>query len=519
MILVYSGEQMRAFDRHVIEQRDVPGALLMENAGRGAADVIERHLRLGRPSNGPVAIVCGSGNNGGDGFVVARHLLTRGWPVRVLLASAPDKLKGDASMNYRALLGVGGGVEALQAEGAGEELSRILDGCRAVVDAMFGTGLDREVCGRHRQIIEAVNGSGLPCFSLDIPSGLHSDTGSALGAAVRAQATVTFAGLKLGLLSSTGVDHAGRIHVVDLGVPPDLCRELGHSAEVIESSDVAGLLVSRPLVEHKASAGRVVALAGSRGKTGAALLVARGALRAGAGLVTIATFPDAADALEQRTLEEMTARIDPESIETSLAGLLENVQAVAAGPGFGLDVAARKAVEYAVFDWPGTTVLDADALTHFANRPSDLKRARGPLILTPHPGEMARLLGVSARDVEQDRFGAVTECVELTGAAVLLKGPRTLVLCPGRVPAVNASGTPALATGGAGDVLTGIVAAFACHLGAREAAICAAHVHGRAAESWRQVTSADRGLVAHEIADRVPSAIASLAEAGPSLPL
>jgi NAD(P)H-hydrate epimerase len=233
MMHAYSGDQMRSFDEHVINHCNVPGTILMENAGRGAADVVEHHLGQASSGDGPVTIVCGSGNNGGDGFVVARHLLARGWPVRVLLASAADRLAGDAKTNYDALRGVGGDVELLD-EGLGETLPAILNTSRVVVDALLGTGLDREVGGRYRQIIEIINGSGVPCCSLDIPSGLSSDTGAVLGVAVRATVTVTFAGLKLGLLSSTGADHAGRIHLADLGVPPGVGRKLGHAAEIIE---------------------------------------------------------------------------------------------------------------------------------------------------------------------------------------------------------------------------------------------------------------------------------------------
>ena len=518
MMHAYSGDQMRSFDRHVIDRCCVPGIVLMENAGRGATDVIERHLDQKTSRDGPVTIICGSGNNGGDGFVVARHLLARGWRIRVLLAGAPEKLTGDARTNYEALRGVGGDVELL-AEDLGETLPAILHASRAIVDALLGTGLDREVGGRYRQIIEIINACESPCLSLDIPSGLSSDTGAVLGVAVRATVTITFAGLKLGLLSTTGVQHAGRVYVADLGVPPGVGQGLEHAAEVLESGDVHQLLRARPVVEHKASAGRVVALAGSAGKTGAAMLVARGALRTGAGLVTIATFAEAANSLERRVVEEMTARIDSEDIDSCLSGLLQSIHVVAAGPGFGLDDRARKAVDHVVFAWHGTTVLDADALTQFAGRAGELSRAKGSLILTPHPGEMARLLGVSARDVERDRFGATAECVRLTQATVLLKGPRTLIMSPGRVPIVNVAGTPVLATGGAGDVLTGVVAALGCHLEPQDAAMCAAHLHGRAAEHWQQATSCDRGLLAHEIADLIPTAIASLARSVPTLPL
>jgi ADP-dependent NAD(P)H-hydrate dehydratase / NAD(P)H-hydrate epimerase len=520
MLAVLSGQQMRRFDRHVIDQCSVPSLVLMENAGRAAAEVIEQTLeQSGGCCCSPVVVVCGGGNNGGDGFVVARHLSARGWPVVVYLAAPPDKLTGDARANHDGWVGIGGRVEPVLGD---EDSSRLAEGVErssAVVDALFGTGLDREITGRYRKLIEVLNQRDVPCFSLDIPSGLHADTGAVLGVAVKADVTITFAHLKLGLVSSVGAEHAGRVHVADLGVPGELYREVGSSAELIESDDVRALLGPRPLGEHKASAGRVVALAGGRGKTGAALLVARGALRAGAGLVTVATFPEAARALEARVLEEMTAEIDPHELEASLERALTGVHVVVAGPGFGLDDDARRAVEHVLFRWDGTKVLDADALSQFAGRASALAATRGQLILTPHPGEMGRLLGISARQVEQDRFAALARAVELTRATVLLKGPRTLVGAPDQLPLVNAAGTPALATGGAGDVLSGVLGAFACHLAPRDAAISAAHVHARAAECWTKDTETDRGLLAHEIADAIPRALAGLSRARPTLPL
>ncbi|MBN1612333.1 MAG: NAD(P)H-hydrate dehydratase [Polyangiaceae bacterium] len=520
MRAVLSGQQMRQFDRHVIDACAVPSLVLMENAGRGAADVIDQTLeQAGGRCRAPVLVVCGSGNNGGDGFVVARHLSARGWPVVVYLAAAPDKLKGDARANYDGWAGLGGRLELLLGEDDSTRLVQGLEHSSAVVDALFGTGLDREITGRYRKLIEAINQRDAPCFSLDIPSGLHANTGAVLGVAVKADVTITFAHLKLGLVSSVGAEHAGRVHVADLGVPGGLFHRVGSSAELVESDDVRALLGTRPLGEHKASAGRVVALAGGHGKTGAALLVARGALRAGAGLVTVATFPEAAHALEARVLEEMTAAIDPEQIEASLERALTGVHVVVAGPGFGLDERARRAVRYVLFEWEGTKVLDADALSQFAGRATELAGARGELILTPHPGEMGRLLGISPQQVEQDRFAALAHCVELTGATVLLKGPRTLVGAPDRPPLVNAAGTPALATGGAGDVLAGVLGAFACHLPPRDAAISAAHVHARAAECWSRDTKGDRGLIAHEIADCIPRALAGLSRARPTLPL
>jgi ADP-dependent NAD(P)H-hydrate dehydratase / NAD(P)H-hydrate epimerase len=517
MIPVLSREQIRAFDRHATETCGVPSLVLMENAGRGAADAIDGLLG----ARGRVVVVCGPGNNGGDGFVVARRLLAKGHALDVFLVADAARLRGDAAQNHAAWRGLGGAVTELSRDDDLPALERGLDGAGAVVDALLGTGLDRDVEGRLRRVIEIVNRAACLRVALDIPSGLHADTGAVLGVALRADVTVTFAQWKLGLLTSIGAEHAGRVEVADIGVPASLWRapSVGQSAEQVEASDVARAIAPRPLAAHKASAGRVVAVAGSAGKSGAALLVAHGALRAGAGLVTVANFPDAAAALDQRVIEAMTARLDPARVEASLDEALAGAKVVAIGPGLGLDARARRVVDHVVLGWDGVKVVDADALTHFAGRAAELARAKGRLVLTPHPGEMSRLLGVGASDVERDRFASLARAVELTGAVVLLKGPRTLVGAPGELPAVNASGCPALATAGAGDVLTGIASALACNVVPRLAAISAAFIHGRAAERWAERTGADRGLLAHEIGDEVPAVLAALTSAGAALPV
>jgi NAD(P)H-hydrate epimerase len=386
-----------------------------------------------------------------------------------------------------------------------------------VVDALLGTGLDRDVTGGLATVIERLNRAPLPKFSLDVPSGLHADTGKVLNAAVRAEMTLTFAHLKLGLLTSSGADQCGKLEVVDIGIPNHLYQHVGASARVIEAEDVARQLTARAPSTHKGSAGRVVAIAGSAGKTGAALLVARGALRAGAGLVTICTFPEAVRAIDQRVLEEMTAPIDPARIEASLDELLEGVHSVAIGPGLGLDESARRVVDHVVLRWDGVKIVDADATTHFAGRAAQLRQAAGSVVLTPHPGELGRLIGCSARDVESDRFGALARAVDTTGAVVLLKGPRTLVGAPGELPIVNVAASPALATAGAGDVLSGITVALACRMKPFMAACSGAYLHGRAAELWSERTQSDRGLVAHEVADELPAVIAGLASGRRSL--
>jgi NAD(P)H-hydrate epimerase len=262
----------------------------------------------------------------------------------------------------------------------------------------------------------------------------------------------------------------------------------------------------------------VAVVAGSPGKTGAALLSARGALRAGAGLVTICTFPEAADALDARVIEEMTSRIDPANVERSLDDALRAADVVVVGPGLGLGADARRVVDH-VLRSSLVKVVDADALTLLGGRLGELKSAKGSIVLTPHPGEMARLLASTTAEVESDRFGAVARAVSLSGAVVLLKGARTLVGAPGVQTAANPSGTPALATAGSGDVLAGVLAALAVELDPFHAACAAAYVHGASGERWSNARGQDRGLLAHEIADGVPAILAELAAERTALPV
>lgn len=508
MIPLLSRDQIRAFDRHAIDVCRVPSIVLMENAGRGAAEIVER--RLGAEDQ-RVCVVCGPGNNGGDGFVVARRLLTRGRNVAVLLAVNPDRLTGDARANYDAWMGLGGATIGVSAPSI-DRLNAELGTASVIVDALLGTGLDRQVTGWFASVIECMNRAEGIRIALDIPSGLDANTGCPLGVAVRAAETVTFAEHKLGLWSSTGADYAGRIVRVDIGVPSELVERVGSSARILESADVASWIAPRAVSAHKGAAGRVTIVAGSPGKTGAALLSARGALRGGAGLATICTFPAVADALDARVLEEMTSRIDPQNVEGSLDEALRSADAVVVGPGLGLGDDARRVVDHVVLRSSPLKVVDADALTLLSGRLPDLRSAAGPLILTPHPGEMARLIGSTTAEVEGDRFAAVARAVSLSGAVVLLKGARTLVGAPGVQTVVNPSGTPALATAGSGDVLAGIIAALGCGISLPFHAACAgAYVHGAAGERWTTGHGQDRGLLAHEIADGVPAVLAGLA--------
>ncbi len=352
-----------------------------------------RHVPApGQPATYPldarVVVVCGAGSNGGDGFVVARHLLARGAEVEVFLAGTSEKVTGESRINHDAYIDLGGVFAELPEGSLLGVLDEALSRADFVVDALFGTGLDRPIRGHRAEVIAAINRAEARCVALDLPSGLDADSGAPLGIAVQADDTVTFGHLKIGLLTPEGARLAGNIHVVDLGVPDrPILAHVGYVAEVIGARTIGSYLTPRETNVHKHEAGDVLVVAGSAGKLGAALLTASASMRAGAGLVTVCTWPDAAAALESRVLEVMTARIDPDRITASLDELLARRRAVAIGPGFGLDERARIAVDHVVLGWDGLKVVDADAITHFTDRAEALAEARGQIILTPHPGE------------------------------------------------------------------------------------------------------------------------------------
>jgi hydroxyethylthiazole kinase-like uncharacterized protein yjeF len=515
MTVAMTSEQMRAYDRHAILQCGVPGLVLMENAGRGAAERIAERMAN---ATGPAVIVCGKGQNGGDGFVVARHLEARGLATDVFLLGKRSEVTGDAKTNLGALDGLG--VEVTELEGDLGAFEEALERASLVVDALFGTGLTRPLEGLAAEVVSRVNLALRPVLALDVPSGIDATTGAALGVAVRAAATLTFAHPKTGLLQGDGVRHAGQVEVVPLGLPDAAVLDaVGFTAEAIDPADALLARGWRSPDTHKYRAGSVLVVAGSRGKTGAALLAASAALRAGAGLATIATWPEVAEGLDGRVLEVMTFPLDRASLGGSLERALERRGAVAIGPGLGLDEAAREVVERVVLGWKGPVVVDADALTLFAGRAEELRAAAGLRVLTPHAGELARLLGETATTVERDRFGSAARAAEQTGAVVVFKGPHTVVAHPDGTLRFLEGAEPLLATAGSGDVLAGLVAALAVHaqdLDALFDASCAAVLaHLVAARLWRDAArregrAPDRGLLASDVANLLPHALASL---------
>lgn len=508
---VYTPEAMRAFDEYATA-RGTPSIVLMENAGRGATEVLVRELLAGVPAGKRVVLVAGRGNNGGDAFVVARRLLVLGAVPEVFCRVPISGLRGDALTNAEAFAGLGGSLTTLDAEGL-PRLGLSVANASAVVDGLFGTGLARDVEGVDREVIERLLVARDKLLALDLPSGLCARTGRTLGACVRASHTVTFVAEKLGLVTAEGRDAAGRVHVVDIGVPTDpkgLPREARPCAMRVVPSDVA--LPARRHATHKFREGHVAVVAGSPGKTGAALLAAHGAARAGAGAVTVASFADTVPSLDARVLEAMTFVVEP--VESRVSELLRGKSAVVLGPGLGRDARARALVERVLALSEVPVVLDADGLAPFEGKLDGLRARRAPTLLLPHEGELGRLLGISSEAVVADRFTRVREAALASGAIVALKGACTFVASAGgegamvEVSLVDA-GHAALATAGSGDVLAGIVAAFACLLPPRRALEAGVLVHGRAGAAWA-VAHGDRGLLAHEIGDRVPEIVRGL---------
>ena len=511
MALVLSAAQMKAVDRAAIETLGVPGLVLMENAGRGVAEIVCR----ARPdlAGRDVRVVCGAGQNGGDGFVIARHLANAGARVSVLLTAPRPKLTGDADLFARVVERMPEIYVNDQATGDFGVWVGLLEGADVIIDAVFGTGLRADVTGVPAAAIEAMNATAALRVAVDLPSGLDADTARVRGVAVRADITATMGARKLGLALDAEAA-VGRVEVVDLGVAmEDLIGEAhahGPLCHWMETAELAPLLPRRGPGGHKGTAGHLLVVAGSPGKSGAAALVGQAALRAGAGLVTVASTAAGQTALDAKVLEVMTARYaagddaDGESYP-ALARLAERMKAAAVGPGIPTGEGMRALVRRLVGELPVPLVVDADAINLLGAEAAALaRRAPAPRLFTPHPGEMARLSGATTEEVQRDRLGHARRLAEAAHAVVVLKGARTVIAAPDGTAHVNPAANPSLGTAGSGDVLTGVIAALVCQgLSALDAARVGVHFHGLAADEATRVLG-----TRHLIAGDLPAAIA-----------
>lgn len=500
---VLTAAQTQALDRET-EARGIPVSLLMERAGLAVARAAV-HLAGGAYGRRAV-VICGKGNNGGDGLVAARYLAGWGMGVTAVLISDPDTLREPAAGNFRRLSE--GRVRGLQF--AEPVLRREVERADVAVDAIFGIGFRGIAEGPQAAAIEILNASGVPVVAVDIPSGVEADTGMVRGVAIRAATTVTFGAPKVGALLFPGAARAGAVQVADIGFPDDL---MVGDILLVERDDVRSLLPVRELDTHKRRAGVVLVVAGSRLMSGAPWLVAQGAYRAGAGLVTVAVPEGIAPVVQSRLAEATFVRL-PEgpagSVAESAWGLLESridgFDSVAIGPGLSTEEETPAFVRRLVRESPVPVVADADAINAFAGRPGELADRASESVITPHTGEFGRLFGMPSSEVLEDRIGLARKAAVETRSVVVLKGPRTLVALPDGEVRVNPTGSPALATGGTGDVLTGAMAAFLARgLGASDAATVAVYLHGLAGEIAGETFG--EGTVSGDVARDLPEAV------------
>jgi ADP-dependent NAD(P)H-hydrate dehydratase / NAD(P)H-hydrate epimerase len=514
VIPVLTADEMRRADRHAIDEIGLPAPVLMENAGAAVARLVDERFPRARR----VVVLCGRGNNGGDGFVVARRLGPR---AEVLLLGEREGVGGEALVHLRACERSGGRVRVAGDPTAWGTASRSIEEADLIVDAVLGTGLRKAPVGLPAAAIAAIVSrfeAGVPVVAVDLPSGLPSDGGAIDWPAARATVTVTFAAPKRGHVLPPACDHVGDLVVADIGIGASSLAAASPSLFLLDDEDAAAAFPRRRRDAHKGDFGHVLVVAGSVGKAGAAVLAAGGALRSGCGLVTVATpgpcLAVVAAARAEAMTEPLPATAGGGLDETALGRLLELAatrDAVVIGPGLGQDEATRALVRAFVRACPVPLVVDADGLNALAGDLGALRR-EPPTILTPHPGEMARLTGRRTGEVQRERPEAAVGLARETGAIVVLKGERTLVAEPSGRAAIAAVGNPGLATGGTGDVLAGVVGSLLARHGALLSATAAVVVHGRAGDIAARVRG-EEGLTAGDVVDALPAAIESLSRA------
>ncbi|MGH2375774.1 MAG: NAD(P)H-hydrate dehydratase [bacterium] len=508
-MLLPTSHEMAALDRRAADEFGVPTLLQMEAAGRQVAEGAARMITAHNPR---VVIVAGKGNNGGDALVAARVMTAAGWRPTVVLLARDADVGGDAGVNLKSARRAGLDISNLDTL-ATPGLRGLFTGADLIVDGLFGTGFHGPVVGLAARAIEAINGSGRPVLAIDIPSGVQGDTGAVEGPAVRATATVTMGFPKPGLILLPGAQYAGEVWVADVGHPQRLIESAGIHTWLVTRAMVDAAIPARPMDSHKGAFGRVLIVAGAVGYTGAAVLSALGALRGGAGLVNLAVPQSIYPIVASVVVEGMPVPLADhegalaESAADQVVDLTRSADVVACGPGLSRLNGPRSIVRRLVAECTRPLVLDADALNNLAGSAADLKRARVPVVITPHPGEMARLMDVTTREVQKDRLASARAGAERFGVTVVLKGARTIVASPDGTAYVIPTGNPAMATGGMGDVLTGAVAALIGQgLTPPIAAWTGAYLHGLAGDLAAQARG-PAGILAREVADHLPAAL------------
>lgn len=508
---------MRAMDRRAVRAFGMRSIQLMENAGRAAALAVKREFDLCKRPSCRVSIVAGKGNNGGDGFVAARHLKAMGIETRVLLIARQAEVKGDAGVNMKIWQRSGGELISIASLRDLKKHSAALRHSSIIVDALFGTGLSSPVKGLYAGVIGLINSLGKKVISIDAPSGIDASTGAVHGAAVKADITVTMALPKTGLYMYPAREYAGRIEVADIGFPEKLISDARLKWNITCDRFVKGVIATRRPDSHKGSYGHVLVVAGSPGKSGAAYMAALGAMRSGAGLATIALPEGLNLAMEAKTIEVMTLPL-PETPDGCLGRVsykklrpfLDKASAIVIGPGLGASKETAFLVEMLLRDASLPLVIDADGLNALSGNPRLIRKAKAGVVITPHPGEAARLLGKSSSDIQSERLGFAERLADITGATVVLKGASTVIADPSGEVFINPTGNPGLSTAGTGDVLSGMIGAF-LGMGIRQlsASAAAVYIHGLAADEIKKTTG-EAGMLATDLLVRLPAILNSL---------
>jgi NAD(P)H-hydrate epimerase len=509
---VFTGETMQQMDRRTIDEFGIPGLTLMENAGRRCVEAItSAYGAAGKKA----VIVAGKGNNGGDGFVIARLLKEQGWQVRVFLLCAAEEVGGDALVNLQRL--ESSLITVCNQSGDLARHASALAEAGVIVDAILGTGLKSKVRGVYGEAIELVNACPAPVLAVDIPSGVDGATGKILGMAVRAEMTVTFAAAKLGMILYPGAEACGTLKVVDIGIPAQVLADA--PGYIFMDREAARKLVRRrQQLTHKGQCGHCLIVAGSTGKTGAAAMAANSAVRGGAGLVTVAVPASLNPVMEVKTTEAMSLPLPEDASGTLGGGSFSAIMAaaqgksvLAVGPGLSFEAATGELVRRLATEAPLPLVIDADGLNALAAQPGVFSARKSPVvILTPHPGEMARLAGMSVGQVESDRIGVARDYSARHNVFLILKGARTVIASPNGEIAINGSGNPGMASGGMGDVLTGVVTALVAQGYEPFTACClGAFIHGLSGDLVAAMKG-EIGISAVDVQESLPYAFKEL---------
>ncbi|MBM4165545.1 MAG: NAD(P)H-hydrate dehydratase [Ignavibacteria bacterium] len=518
MEILLSTDEMRSCDKQAGEEYSLPSLLLMENAGRSVVDSMEKHF--GSVAEKSFLIVCGKGNNGGDGFVVARHLFNRGGYVHILLVGKKSDVKGDAKTNLDIVLQLQKKTKNTSLFSFREiqrAFSKNCPRCDFIIDALFGTGFSCEVRKPYSEIIEWMNESKKPIVALDIPSGINSDNGMKTNVAVKAQLTVTMAAKKIGLLVNDGKECSGKIEVADISIPKKFLKEKRYTF-LVEKNDVEDFLPKRKLNANKYSVGKVFVLAGSQQFPGAAFMTATSAMRVGAGAVILGTVKSLYPLLVKKLTEVMLEPLDETSEGTiSLSAkekILERIEwcdVVAIGPGISQNKETQSLVAEIISSCTKPMVIDADALSAITNYELQITNC----IFTPHSGELSRMLGISSEEIETHRVEIARSSSKKLNAIVVLKGNPTVIAAPNGKVFLNSTGNPGMATAGSGDVLTGTVAGILAQMKSenisfeeklQRSAIISAYLHGLAGDIAEEKFG-KRSIMAMDISDSLSSAM------------